>query len=262
MMTPSRTSPLLVTTRNGIFIETLSPCRAKYFRQALTGKFAESNSKTLDLDGYESPSAVGAWLEYLYRGDYVSALEGEWGRREGDDEPNVHIKFHIDVYVVADKYQQKGLAEMATELFCRSCAHNYWTVEQLNSVVSYLYQQELPPTTTYRNALLCVAVGLYASQFDGEKGMSLLSSLPKDFAEAFLARMWSDKIDPPALRCECFKCKSKFSLVLPAGWSTKMVKRCVACGNSVALSFNDFDRFDQAIEGDVTGKSDDSMDEE
>lgn len=112
------TIPLFVgEDRVQFFVHKDTLCQLAFFKAALSGGFKEASEQLISLPE-DNPSHVSALIEFLYTGNYTYSYNPDTVNPPvGSAVPagdTVECMFHIGVFVVASKYDCKGLAQIAT----------------------------------------------------------------------------------------------------------------------------------------------------
>ncbi|KAL0258108.1 hypothetical protein SLS55_007280 [Diplodia seriata] len=137
--------------------------QSPFFANAMKdGRFKESFEKRIDLFE-DKPAAIRAMLEYMYGGDY------DEGARNSVVEIPQWLQLHVDVYVIADKYQvnQSGLAALACkridDLFS---AHWMVMMEDFPALMDEIYTRTRDKDHLLRPLVVNIAARHYADLKD------------------------------------------------------------------------------------------------
>lgn len=109
--------------RTKYFAYERSLCQLEFFRAALEGQFKEALEKTISMPE-DDPEAVSALIQWLYTGNYTydsNRLQRQTMiLRAAPEEPSEGLLeglFHLEVCVVASKYDCAKLSEKAKKRF-------------------------------------------------------------------------------------------------------------------------------------------------
>ncbi|KAL1627766.1 hypothetical protein SLS54_002032 [Diplodia seriata] len=137
--------------------------QSPFFANAMKdGRFKESFEKRIDLFE-DKPAAIRAMLEYMYGGDY------DEGARNSEVEMPQWLQLHVDVYVIADKYQvnHNGLAALACkridDLFS---AHWMVMMEDFPALMDEIYTRTRDKDHLLRPLVVNIAARHYADLKD------------------------------------------------------------------------------------------------
>lgn len=126
-------------------------CELLFFQKALQGPFEEASKNEINMPD-DNPAALSALIENLYTGHYKydpNVPVREFQGLSGPEPPSVELAkplFHLEVLVLADKYEDRRLEREAMYLFADSISVldtldklRLWKAAYATGAISYGY---------------------------------------------------------------------------------------------------------------------------
>ncbi|KAF2138115.1 uncharacterized protein K452DRAFT_311888 [Aplosporella prunicola CBS 121167] len=105
--------------------------QSDFFNRACVLDFKEKKENLINLRE-DDPNIVHAMLEYLYKFEYH-------GHRQGPTDPGSVMSFHVDVYIIAEKYGLSHLKAYALKMAKGGFNYNQLDPKSFAPIVSAIY---------------------------------------------------------------------------------------------------------------------------
>ncbi|KAK3721724.1 hypothetical protein LTR37_002889 [Vermiconidia calcicola] len=182
----------------------LLACHSEYFKKAFETKFKGSDQSFIDLKG-ENPNALSHAITYFYTLCY-------------DGEKALTTKDHVNVYLLADRYDIPGLSELALERFSASTTAYDEDVTGFFEVIQGVYENTTAVNKDIRSATINYWLMMSFNKLGTDRSslVQKLIEVPQFMSELILTYEKGHNGNRKTFYFECQHCRKSERRTVPA----------------------------------------------